>query len=93
MKRIQYTETDIINWWMVPIHGLTISEAFKKEPWENSNEFYERYAVTQEQHDEWYEKTIAIFMKHYRWSKKRTVKEFVFVYLNTSPMIKKIEKT
>lgn len=93
MKRIQYTETDIINWWMVPCHGLTFEEAYAKEPWTESRVFYQRYAVTDAQHDAWYEKTITTLMKHYKWSRRRTVNEFVFVYLNTAPTVKKIEKT
>jgi len=87
MRKINYSEADLINWWMVPYHGITIEAAFEKEPWTDSRDFYSRYQVTQEQHDEWYEKVVTTFMKRYRWSRRHTIGQLCFIYLNTSPMV------
>lgn len=87
MRKKEIHLEDLINLWMVPIHGITIEEAYEKEPWENSREFYEKYKITQEEHDKWYDEVIELLSKHFRWSKKRIKKEFTFAYLNCAPTI------
>ena len=84
------TGDEIINWWLVPYHGTTIEEIFEKHPEyaEDNRKFYQDYAITQEQHDEWYDLTIERLSKSLRWSKKMTKREFSFPYLNLSPTVK-----
>lgn len=86
-----------INWWLTKYHNTTLAEVFKEHPdWTkdnpeyNSRMFYEAYQVTEEQHDEWYKWAIDVVAKHYGWTNKMAKREFVWIYLNTSPMIKKI---
>ena len=80
-------EMDLIDLWMIPIHGLSIEEAFEEKPWTDSRDFYSRYQVTQEQHDKWYDEAIDKISKYYRMSKKVVKKGFGFLYLNCSPMV------
>jgi len=53
-----------------------------------TRDFYKTYAVTQEQHDEWYEWAINRIAKYYRYSKKRAKRMFCWDYLNVAPSIK-----
>lgn len=54
---------------------------------EMSREFYRTYAVTREQHDEWYNWAIEVLSKSHRMSKKLTKRSFAFDYLNCSPSV------
>lgn len=87
MKRTDLTEEYLINGWMQKYHGLTIAEAYEKEPWTDSHDFYKRYPVTQEQHDEWYAWALDIFAKTYKYKKSYVKTAFAFIYLNTSPSV------
>jgi hypothetical protein len=86
------TEEEFINWWLEKYHNTNLEEVIQKHPeWKNedhSRDFYTTYAVTQEQHDEWYEWAIQRIMKHYRYGKKMAQKQFAFPYLNVSPTVK-----
>jgi len=90
MKK-ELTEADIINWWMVPYHGITIEKAFEDNPWTDASDFYQRYQCTQEQHDEWYNIAVKKLSQHFHRSVKRIKRDFCFTYLNTSPMVKSTE--
>lgn len=85
--KVERTDEDLINWWMVPCYGITIEKAYELKPWTDSRDFYTRYRVTQKQHDEWYEKVVTTYMKERRWSRKMTMKQLAFVYLNTAPAV------
>lgn len=87
MKRKELTQHDLINDWMVPYHGLTIEEAHAKEPWTDSRTFYDRYPVTQEQHDEWNEKAKARFKKELKLSEYRLKRHWPYTWLDVSPKI------
>lgn len=83
---------DLVNWWLEKYHNTNLKEVKELHPeWldgKHSRDFYQTYPVTQEQHDKWYEWAIQTIMKHYKWSKKKARKEFVFPYWNCSPTVK-----
>lgn len=85
----ELTETDLINMWMVPCHGLTIEQAYENDPWTESRTFYERYKVTQQQHDDWNEKAKERFRKELKLSKSMIDRHWGFTYLNASPTVAK----
>lgn len=87
MKK-ELKEEDFYNAWLQKYHGITIEELIEKEPELcKASEWYKKYAVTQEQHDDWYEWAITTLMKHYRWSRKSAQKNFCFEYLNLAPNV------
>jgi hypothetical protein len=83
----ELTLHDLINDWMVPYHGTTIEKAYEENPWKESMDFYDRYPVTQEQHDEWNEKAKEKFSKHFKLSKKGLERHWPFTYLDASPKV------
>lgn len=85
-KKELYLE-DLINLWMVKYHGITIQEAYEKDPWTDSRTFYERFQCTQEQHDLWNEEAKEVYRKHYKLSKYSLNRSWGFIYLNASPMV------
>jgi len=91
MKK-QLDEAEFYNAWLKPIYGITVEELIKKEPELcKTSEWYKKYAVTQEQHDRWYEWAVGRIAKHYGFGKKVARQRFAFHYLNVSPSIKKDE--
>lgn len=87
------TEELFINKWLADYHNTSLQEIKDKNPdWESKEDpsgwFYKTYAVTNDQHDEWYEWAIGIIMKYYRVGKKRAKYNFTFPYLDVSPQIK-----
>ena len=91
MKKLLTTDF-IMDWWLNKYHNITCDWLRENEPeLIKTPDWYKKYAVTEEQHDEWYEWAIDYMAKYYRMSKKNTRRNFVFDYLNCSPSIKKIE--
>ena len=91
-KKKEPTLDDLINGWLTPYHNTTIEQVEKEWVGEkNSRAFYQKYPVTQEQHDEWYDWVIDLLSKHFKYSKKFIKKEFCFMYLNCAPNIIKEE--
>ena len=89
-KKKELTDTDLYNGWLVKYHGLTVEELMQKEPELcQTPEWYKKYAVTQEQHDEWYEWAITEICKFRKCSRKFAERNFSFDYLNISPSVKK----
>lgn len=89
MKKSELTAEYLINYWLKKYHNIDVkwlieneSELIKTSKW------YEKYAVTQEEHDEWYNWAIDTISKVYKTSKKNAKRNFVFDYLNLSPSIK-----
>jgi hypothetical protein len=79
---------DFYNAWLYKYHNITVRELIEKEPELcKTSAWYRKYAVTQEQHDEWYDWAITKIAKHRRCSKKIAKKLFCFEYLNLSPSI------
>ena len=84
----------MLNMWLVPFFNTTIQEAEKNWVGEkNSRKFYNKYRVTNEQHDIWYSWVIYALSKERRWSVKFTKKQFLFTYLNCAPSVFKEPKT
>ena len=83
-----------INKWLKDYHNTNLDEVTKLHPeWENNprehiHDFYKKYAVTKEQHDEWHEWAIKEIMRIWRISKKRAERAFTFDYLNCAPNTK-----
>lgn len=88
-KRKELNAADFYNWWLQKYHNTTVQEIMEKEPeLAKTPDWYKKYAVTQEQHDEWLEWAIQTIMNHYNWKRDRARKEFCFSYLNIAPSVK-----
>lgn len=86
---MKLTREHIINGWLQKYHGITVEELIKNEPELcKTPDWFKKYAVTQEQHDEWYEWAIDQLSKNLRRSKKLTKRLFVIDYLITAPSVK-----
>ena len=86
---MKLTSEYIMEGWLKKYHNLTVEELMEKEPeLVQTPEWYKKYAVTQEQHDEWYEWAINEISKNQRCSKKAAKRSFVWDYLNLAPNIK-----
>jgi hypothetical protein len=89
------TIEDLLDLWLVPYHNITIDQVkaenpkWMENPQGHMRDFYEKYPVSQEQHDEWYERAIDLISKKKRISKKRVKIMFTFDYLNCAPYVKK----
>jgi hypothetical protein len=87
MKKLLEQEF-IMDWWLTKYHGITIDWLRENEPnLIKTSARYIKYAVTQEQHDEWYNWAIDYMAKYYHMSKKYTKRNFCFDYLNCSPSV------
>ena len=90
MKK-ELTQEFIMDYWLFKFHNTTCEEVVKKHPKLcKTYKWYEKYACTQEQHDEWYDWAIRYMAKYYGWSLKRTKERFVWDYLNCAPTVKNI---
>lgn len=89
-KKKQLTADDLYNGWLTPYHGITVQWLVENEPeLIKTPEWYKKYAVSQSEHDAWYEWAITELCKQYRYSRKRAKYMFAFEYLNISPSVKK----
>ena len=87
MKKL-LTQEFIMDYWLKKYHNISIQWLLENEAeFVKSFNWYKKYAVTQEQHDEWYNWAIDYMAKYYRKSKKRTKYDFAFDYINCSPSI------
>jgi len=89
-KKVELTAEYFMDYWLMKGHNITTqwlieneSELIKTSDW------YKKYAVSPELHDEWYEWAISEIMKRYRCSKKYARRQFCFEYLNVAPSVKK----
>ena len=93
-KIIKITQEDAINWWLDKYHSTSLEQileenpAWAESPSKHSREFYQKYAVTQEQHDEWHEWFITTVMKQWRMGRKRAERNSTLDYLDIAPTIK-----
>lgn len=91
MKK-KLTSDVFVNKWLQDYHRTNLTEVMEVNGWkdneDHSREFYAKYPVTKEQHDEWYEWAIKAIMKEYRLSKKAAKRSFTFAYLNCAPSVK-----
>jgi len=92
MKRKELTADDLYNYWLKKYHNITLAELIENEPeLIKTSDWYKKYAVTQPQHDEWYEWAITEICKDKRCSRKYAKRNFCFDYLNIAPSIIKDE--
>ena len=86
--RKQLTMEDYRNWWLQKYHNTNCEEVLKNYPEESKSiEWYKIFAVTQEQHDEWYEWALNTLAKERRVSKKLARRMFSLPYLDAAPSI------
>lgn len=93
MKK-QLKEETFLDKWLTDCHGTTLEKVLEKHvewqenPSDHTRDFYETYAVTQEQHDAWYDWAISYIVKDLRVSKKFAIRSFAISSLNVAPQIK-----
>lgn len=91
MKKVN--ADDLINWWLEKYHNTNLEKIqeenpeWKENPREHTRDFYLKYAVTQEQHDEWEKWAKEYTKKVTKASKSLFEKGWGFVYLDTAPQI------
>jgi hypothetical protein len=84
---------ELLDLWLVKYHNTTMQKVreehteWMENPQEHTRDFYQKYAVTQEQHDEWEKEAKLLLRKKYRISKWMVEKGWWSVYLNCSPSI------
>lgn len=89
MKKSEITSEFIMNYWLKKYHNIDIDWLMKNESeLIKSSDWYKKYAVTQEQHDEWYNWAIDTMSKTFKLSKTTVKRRFAFDYLNLSPSVK-----
>lgn len=86
-KKVNLSQEDLVDLWLKKYYGITLKEAFEKEPWEDSREFYDRYPCTQEQHDEWNKEAKALFKKALKLNQNSADRSWVFTYMLTAPIV------
>jgi len=79
---------DLINGWL-KYHGLTVEELIKTEPPEllKSPDWFKKYAVTQEQYDEWERWAKAYIKNITKLPKKYIDHNFGIIALDCGPSI------
>ena len=76
----------IRDYWLKKYHGIDTAWLIENEPdIIKTPDWYKKYAVTKEQHDEWYSWAIDTIAKHRGISKKSAKRDFAWDYLNLSP--------
>lgn len=83
----------LVNLWLEKYHNTNIDKVLDENPlWRDdpnkySRVFYEKYKVTQEQHDEWEKEAKELTIKQTKYSKKYLNRVWWSIYLNCSPTI------
>jgi len=95
MKKVD--PRDLIDWWLTKYHNTTLKEVedthpeWMEDPQKHTRDFYQTYAVTKEQHDEW-ETWAKEYTKKITKIKGRIFdKSWCWVYLDVAPSIKQEE--
>jgi len=92
MKKIN--ANDLINWWLEKYYNTTLEKIleenpeWKENPREHTKDFYKKYAVTQEQHDEWEKWAKEYIRKVAKVSKSYLNRAWWSIFLNISPIVK-----
>lgn len=96
MKKVN--PDDLVNWWLDKYHNTNLTEVLKHNPeWkdnpnEHTRDFYRKYEVTQEQHDEWQEWAKEYVREITKLSKKMINHSWPGIYLNCAPNVKEDEQ-
>jgi len=82
------TAENIMNYWLTKYHNVTVEDLIKNEPeLIRTPAWYKKYAVSTEQHDEWYKWAITEICKERNCSRKYAERNFCFDYLNVAPNV------
>lgn len=87
------TQDDLINKWLGDYHNTSLTQVLEENPeWaadpeKHTRDFYQKYQVTQAQHDEWHSWMIDTIAKDFKCSKKYARRSSWAIYLNTAPNI------
>jgi hypothetical protein len=97
-KKKALSADDLYNGWLTPYHGITVAWLMENEPeLIKTSDWYKKYAVTEEQHDIWYEWAVDELCKAYGYKSKKSrelmKRRFAVEYLNIAPSIIKAETT
>jgi HSP90 family molecular chaperone len=96
MKKVN--AEDLINWWLEKYHNTNLEKVteehpeWKENPSEHTRDFYHKYSVTQEQHDEWLNWAKDYTKKVTKVSKKFFERQWPWVYLDCSPSVIKTKE-
>lgn len=88
---------ELLNLWLEKYHNITFQQVkdthpeWVEHPEEHTRDFYNKYAVTQEQHDEWVKEAKELLRKKYKMSKRMVDKGWWSVYLNCSPSVELVK--
>lgn len=91
MKKVN--PVNLINWWLNKYHNTNLDQVNLDNPsWlinpeEHTREFYNKYRVTQKEHDEWEVWAKSYTKKITKLSKKMIDQSWWSIYLNTSPFV------
>lgn len=92
MRKLPNIE-ELLDLWLEKYHNTNMQKVkdehpeWMEHPEEHTRDFYEKYRVTQEQHDEWVKETKQLLNKKYKISKRIVDKSWWSVYLNCSPSV------
>jgi len=95
MKKQKLTQDDIINWWLGRFFNTNLKQIleenpeWKENPDEHTRDFYEKYAVTKEQHDAFEKYFYKEVPKVLKVTQKYWRRYGCWTYLDTAPSIKK----
>ena len=84
---------DLVNWWLEKYHNTNLDKVkeenpeWKENPQAHSREFYQKYQVSQEAHDEWLQWAKNYTKKVTGIKGKLFDKSWGWVYLNCAPSI------
>jgi hypothetical protein len=86
--RKRLSEEDVINAWLFKYHGITVDELVKNEPELcKTPAWFKKYAITQDQYDEWYKWFISALQRDQKCSKKSAQRHSWSLQLNLAPSI------
>lgn len=87
MKKLKTEDLiEIVDYWFKKTYGKSVMELSEEE--RMSKDFYSKYPVTQELHDEWNDWAIEYCRKKLKCSKRYVERGFWSLYLNLSPSVK-----
>jgi hypothetical protein len=87
MKKLKTEDLiEIVDYWFKKTYGKSVMELSEEE--RMSKDFYSKYPVTQELHDEWVEWAKDYIKAKLKCSKKYLERGWGWVYLQIAPAIK-----
>jgi len=96
MKKVN--PDDLVNWWLDKYHNTNLTKVlehnpeWKDNPSNHARDFYQKYSVTQKQHDEWQEWAKEHVRKITKLGKKMVDRGWVWIYLDCAPNVREDEQ-